>query len=726
MPVNSRPFTVNGRYAEVGPKVIMDPAAVRDHLGELLASPQFSSAPSLIRFLRFVVEESLAGRADFLKEYAIGVAVFDRGENFDPRLDPIVRVQAGKLRTRLQRYYAGEGANAAIRLDVPKGSYVPVIAVAGRARGTPRRSRWLLGAGVAAAALGGILLAWWFWSPGGVTQWEFARLTTAGGFTTHPALSPDGRLLAYSSDRGAGRDADIWVQPLSGGTPVQVTKDPAADTSPDFSPDGSEIVFRSWRDGGGIYIVGTSGGRERRVTSRGFSPRFSPDGKSVAFAYGGIFIVPAAGGEPRAVSGNLTSAGCPLWTPGGREVLFLAQTREGAFDWWVASASAGSPPHPAGVTARLRQKGLPALHEGACPSDWDGNAVLFALKVDRLGSIWRIALAPGDWTARGPAVQLEPGPGIGNPRAVPGSGGTQLVFSTEQTATAIWRLDARGESAEPVTRDASLRAGLEGTRPALSAGGEWLVFASARSGSLDLWRKSLATGDESALTNDPGAEDYPLLSADGTRLVFESVAGTGRSVVEMQLPQRTRRALCGGCGTPLDLSPDGGQLLLRQSESHGLSLLDTRTLRVTPLFADPERLVQEAAFSPAMDWIALVVRSPAQVLHRAYLAPFDGRRLGPAGRWIPVIDEPFHLYLRWSPSGDRVYFFSARDDSRCLWTAVLDAETGRPVRLLPLRHFHGMQHQPLFGSWIAVSRAGFAVNLTSTSSDIWLAKRVRR
>lgn len=703
----------------------MDPAAVRIHLAELLASPQFSGAPSLSRFLRFVVEESLAGRADFLKEYAIGVAVFERGENFDPRLDPIVRVQAGKLRTRLQQYYAGEGASAAIRFEVPKGGYAPVIAAAGRRRGTPRRSRWLLGAGIA-AALGGVVVAGRFWPPGGVPAWELTRLTSTGGFTTHPVLSPDGRLLAYSSDRGAGRDADIWVEPLAGGTPVRLTRHPAADTTPDFSPDGSEIVFRSWRDGGGIYIVGTSGGAERRVTGRGFSPRFSPDGKSIAFAYGGIFVVPASGGEPRAVSGRLTGAACPLWTPGGRDILFLARGPEGVFDWWVASASAGSAPHPAGVTARLRRQGLPLLHEGACPSDWDGNAVLFALKADRLGSIWSIPLAAGDWTARGPAVQLEPGPGIGTPRAVPGSAGTRVVFSTEQTATAIWSLDARGVAAEPVTRDASLRPGLEGTRPALSAGGEWLVFASARSGSLDLWRKNLATGEEAALTGDPGTEDHPLLSADGTRLVYESAAGIERSVREIRLPQRTRRVLCGGCGTPLDLSPDGGQLLLRQGQARGLSLLDTRTLRVTPLFEDPERLVQEATFSPGMDWMALVVRAPAQVLQRAYLAPFDGRQLGPVGRWIPVVEEPFHLYLRWSLAGDRVYFFSARDDSRCLWTAELDRETRRPARLLPLRHFHGMQHQPLFGSWIAVSRAGFAVNLTSTSSDIWLAKRVRR
>lgn len=100
---------------------------VREALVCVLSSPHFARARTLSRFLRFVVEQTLAGKADELKEYTIGFRVFERGENFDPRIDPIVRVQAGKLRDRLDRYYREEGAGAGFRIALRPGSYVPVF-----------------------------------------------------------------------------------------------------------------------------------------------------------------------------------------------------------------------------------------------------------------------------------------------------------------------------------------------------------------------------------------------------------------------------------------------------------------------------------------------------------------------------------------------------------------------------------------------------------------------
>ncbi len=93
----------------------------------ILASQRFESSPSLSSFLRYVVTEALAGRGAFLKEYSLGVMVFDRGDKFDPRLDPIVRVQARNLRARLAEYYAGSGADDPVLIDLPKRTYVPVF-----------------------------------------------------------------------------------------------------------------------------------------------------------------------------------------------------------------------------------------------------------------------------------------------------------------------------------------------------------------------------------------------------------------------------------------------------------------------------------------------------------------------------------------------------------------------------------------------------------------------
>ena len=106
----------------------MTPASIRSCLDRILGSSQFVRSERMIRFLRFAVEELLAGRAGRLKEYAIGVEVFDRGDSFDPRVDPIVRVEARRLRAKLREYYEHEGRLESLRIDLPRGGYVPRVA----------------------------------------------------------------------------------------------------------------------------------------------------------------------------------------------------------------------------------------------------------------------------------------------------------------------------------------------------------------------------------------------------------------------------------------------------------------------------------------------------------------------------------------------------------------------------------------------------------------------
>lgn len=106
-----------------------DPEVIRAALERMVASPQLETAPSLCRFLRYVVEETLAGRGGQIKEYCLGAEVFGRGDGFDPRVDPIVRVQARNLRGRMARYYEGPGASDPVRIEIPKRTYVPVFQV---------------------------------------------------------------------------------------------------------------------------------------------------------------------------------------------------------------------------------------------------------------------------------------------------------------------------------------------------------------------------------------------------------------------------------------------------------------------------------------------------------------------------------------------------------------------------------------------------------------------
>jgi len=101
------------------------PEAIQSELAKILASRTFRSAASQREFLRYAVEEVIAGRGDLIKEYMIATAALGRDESFDPRLDPIVRTQARKLRTRLAKYYEGEGQGDPVRIELPKGSYAP-------------------------------------------------------------------------------------------------------------------------------------------------------------------------------------------------------------------------------------------------------------------------------------------------------------------------------------------------------------------------------------------------------------------------------------------------------------------------------------------------------------------------------------------------------------------------------------------------------------------------
>jgi len=101
--------------------------AVRNQLQGILASTTFQQVDRLKRFLTFIVEEALAGRRNELKEYVIGVQVFGKEESFDPRTDPIVRVQARRLRAKLFRYYREEGRADEWIVELPKGGYAPTL-----------------------------------------------------------------------------------------------------------------------------------------------------------------------------------------------------------------------------------------------------------------------------------------------------------------------------------------------------------------------------------------------------------------------------------------------------------------------------------------------------------------------------------------------------------------------------------------------------------------------
>lgn len=100
---------------------------IQQQLGRILSSKTFQPVARLRRFLQFIVTETVAGRGDKLKEYVVGVHVFEKEADFDPRTDPIVRVQARRVRARLVRYYREEGQSDEIVIELPKGRYAPTF-----------------------------------------------------------------------------------------------------------------------------------------------------------------------------------------------------------------------------------------------------------------------------------------------------------------------------------------------------------------------------------------------------------------------------------------------------------------------------------------------------------------------------------------------------------------------------------------------------------------------
>ncbi len=121
----AQPRRAWGQPVEIPGSFGISEQLIQAQLERILSSSLFMNSERLRRFLRYAVQRAAQGQADQLKEYSVGISVFDKRASFDPRFDPIVRVEAGRLRTRLKQYYDTEGSRDPLVIDLPKGSYVP-------------------------------------------------------------------------------------------------------------------------------------------------------------------------------------------------------------------------------------------------------------------------------------------------------------------------------------------------------------------------------------------------------------------------------------------------------------------------------------------------------------------------------------------------------------------------------------------------------------------------
>ena len=581
-------------------------------------------------------------------------------------------------------------------------------------------------------------VAWWLRrTPAPAPGLILTRLTSDSGLTTDPALSPDGKLLAYASDRSGEGNLDIWVQHVTDGDAVRLTRHQADEHEPSFSPDGSKIAFRSEREGGGLCVISALGGDARMIAEHGRSPRFSPDGNQVAYWVGGlggdlstpgtgkIWVVGATGGPPRQFQPAFAAARYPIWSPDGRRLLFFG-TRdpkdppEERYDWWVAPLEGGTAIKTGALGVFQRQK----LSGYSFPGIWrsEANHVVFSARLGDSTNLWQVPLSPGTWQVTDAAQRLTFGTGVEVQPSIVAGG--LLVFSNLIENTDVWSLpiDAnqgkvRGEI-QRLTSNAAVEAW-----PSASGDGKKIVFASQRSGNWNVWIKDLASGKETGLTVTPSDEAYPIISADGSKVAYEMGAAIYVVAAGGGVPQK----VCQDCGTPWHWSSDGKKILYRSRQPRSQGLLNVASGEKIELLQHPEYNLYQAHFSADDRWISFLAWiSPLRT--RIFIVPFGGG-VGPGvSEWIAVTDgESADDKPRWSPDGNLIYFTSERDGFRCIWAQRLDPATKRPVgSTFPVYHSHSarlsLMNVGLGHLEMSVAADKLVFNLGERTGNIWMAK----
>jgi serine/threonine protein kinase/Tol biopolymer transport system component len=431
------------------------------------------------------------------------------------------------------RYATAEALVADLRVLLgPSLTGVPVVLAAPPGRRRRRKVRLAAAAGLLVlAALGLGIVRGWNRQAGdsGPLETSFTRLTTEAGQETFPSLSPDGDFFVYAKDSEG--DLDIFWQRTGGGNPQNLTADsPWPDTQPALSPDGERIAFRSEREGGGLFLMGATGESQRRLTSFGFNPSWSPDGRELVFATERItepgsrattsqlwkIDVDAAGGEERRLD-TRGDAVQPSWSPNGWRIAYWgvpAGTARRVL--WTIPAAGGEPVMAVdgGGTALLW-----------CPA-WspDGRHLYFASDRNGTMGLWRVRLDERTGRTRGEPQQIQV-PATWSALPSLAREGRRIAFVNQQERANVVRVGF-----DPVRLAASgpLQPVTQGSRAIrsvhVSPDGRWLALGTVLPRE-DLLLVSTRTGEQRQLTDDLPKDRVPRWSADGRRLVFYSDRG---------------------------------------------------------------------------------------------------------------------------------------------------------------------------------------------------------
>jgi eukaryotic-like serine/threonine-protein kinase len=602
---------------------------------------------------------------------------------------------------------------------------------------------WL--AATAACVTASFALGWRLHTPQAAPPaWSLTRLTSDAGLSGSPALSPDGKLVAYSSDRSLDGAEDLYIKQVAGGQPIRLTWDGASNTTPDFSPDGSRIVFRSNRDGGGIYEIPAFGGEARLLARDGLNPKFSPDGSQVAYWVGAenvsplvpgsgtVWVVPADGGKPQRVGPNFTAARHPIWSADGTKLLFVGYRSAKAYesssiDWWLLSPNGGEAVKT-GANDVLLRGGLrmsvfavaaPQLSL-AGPGCWSAaNTLVVNAASGDTQNLWEIDISPRTGKVKGPLRRLTTGGGREFDPSCASAGA--LAYTTAERKRDVWSLPfdldrgtPRG-ALERITQGPGLW-----EHASLSNDGRAVAFATDQSGRLNIWMRDLATGKESSVASSSFLQRFPVISGSGDRVAFSEYEKDKR-VVYVSSPGGTPEKLCEGCLRATDWSWDEKTLLVFGGTPYQVDTLDIATHRRMPLLKHHDYNLLYSRFSPDNHWVSFTARiQPSRA--RIAIAPVDGPKPIPESVWITIAEEGAEDWADWSPDGKTLYFTSGRDGHTCLWGQRIDATSRQPVGgAFAVQHLHGrLSYQQ--GGWSAAG-GRIAMVLQEDTGNIWMMSR---
>ena len=557
---------------------------------------------------------------------------------------------------------------------------------------------------------------------------QLVRVTSDDTLSGDPTLSGDGKLLAYASDQAHAGKMDIWVRLMPNGASMQLTHSPYDESNPASSPDGSQIAFRSEKVGGGIYTVSAFGGEPRLLAPRGQDPRFSPDGKYLAYWIGEVharqpsaktYVMPASGGTPRQLCPRLADARYPVWAPDSQHVLLQASPNPNLppdedAEWWVSSLD-GSEPVNTGALQRFRAQGLEVHVYAAC---WFGDYLVFSAAQEANVNLWRARLQLGHLTRPGEARRLIFGTGFETAPWIASNG--TLVFQDQRGSLRIWSLalggPLLGRSLARVTDTADFDA-----FPNVSHDQQWLAFTrtSSETGVRQVWLRNLQSGKETLMTDTPGTKSNPLLSAPGDKIAYSVLESQGVSVYVMDPRTRENRRLCVGCGYLSAWPPDGKAVLV--STGREIRRIDVSTGAAATVLSKQGLLLDEAECSPDEQWIAFSARAPGQE-RSIYVAPY-----GRAGGWRQVDPRPgWSDKPHWSSNGKSLYFYSNADGYRCIWNRALNPASGAPAGpLRPIQHLHNSRLSSMSVSQpvrtFALTSTRIFLNLAENSASIWMS-----